>query len=160
MKSTDKFLIGIVTGILLLVAVALAIALTRPEATYLPEDSPENVTHNYLLALNQENYERAYAYLSPTVKNYPSTIEQFVSDVETDDWFFRKNQNVSLEVESARLTGDLAVVAVNESRFAGNGLFNANQIFNRFEMQLMRENNQWKIVRGDYYFSRQWDDSR
>ena len=41
MKSTDKFLIGIVVAIVLLIIAALAVTLTQPEPTYLAEDTPE-----------------------------------------------------------------------------------------------------------------------
>jgi hypothetical protein len=71
MKSTDKFLIGIVVGIVLLVVAAFVITLARPEPTYQVEGTPESVAHNYLLALQKEDYQRAYGYLSPTLKGYP-----------------------------------------------------------------------------------------
>lgn len=64
MKNTDKMLIAIVIGIVLLVVIALAITLTRPEPTYQAEDNPEGITHNYLLALQKKDYERAYVLLS------------------------------------------------------------------------------------------------
>ena len=54
MKTTDKILIGIVAGIILLIIVALVVTLSRPEPTYQPEDTPEGIAHNYLLALQKE----------------------------------------------------------------------------------------------------------
>ena len=73
MKSTDKFLISIVIGIMLLVVVAFGIAFLRPEPTYQSEDTPEGVVHNYLMALQREEYYRAYSHLSPVIPGYPDS---------------------------------------------------------------------------------------
>jgi len=51
MKSSDRFLIVIIIGIVLLAGGAFALTLTRPEPTYRSEDTPEGVATNYLLAL-------------------------------------------------------------------------------------------------------------
>jgi len=77
MKNTDKFLVGIVVGVVVLVATAFAVALLRPKPTYQLEDTPKGVAHNYLLALQQEDYKRAYGYLSPTIEGYPTSAEAF-----------------------------------------------------------------------------------
>ena len=55
MKSTDKVLIAIVAGIILLIIVAFVVALAKPEPTYQAEDTPEGVAYNYLLALQRKN---------------------------------------------------------------------------------------------------------
>jgi len=46
MKITDKFLIGSVAGVILLVSVAFAVAFLRPKPTYQSDDTPEGVAHN------------------------------------------------------------------------------------------------------------------
>jgi hypothetical protein len=159
MKSTDKFLIGIVVGIVLLVVIAFAIALLRPEAAYRAEDSPEGVTHNYLLALQKEDMERAYGYLSPTLDGYPESVEAFAEDVESDSYRFRIDRDVTLMVESADVTGGRAVVDVRESRFRSGDLFEPSPRTIIFEIELRLEGGEWKIVESKYYFSRCWTDS-
>jgi hypothetical protein len=134
MKSTDRFLIGIVVGIILLVVAAFVVTLTRPEPTYQAED----VAHNYLLALQEEDHQRAYGYLSPTLEGYPVSVERFAENVEDSRWRFRLDADTTLAVESVRVTGNRAVVDVRESRFHG----------------------EWKIVDSDYYFARCWKDSK
>jgi hypothetical protein len=65
MKGTDRFLIGIVAGVVILVVAVLAIALLRPnQPSYEPDDTAEGVAHNYLLALQLEDYGRAQGCLS------------------------------------------------------------------------------------------------
>ena len=95
MKKTDKLLIGIVAGILLLVLVAFGVALTRPKPAYQAEDKPEGVAFNYLFALQQGDYERAYGYLSPTLKRYPQTVEKFRDQIHDYSWNFSGLDNSS-----------------------------------------------------------------
>jgi len=105
MKSTDKFLLGIVIGIVLLVIVSFVVTLTRPEPTYRAEDLPENVAHNYLLALQKKEYQRAYGYLSQELKNYPRSAERFAENIKDFSRRFDADEEVTLSVESAELTG-------------------------------------------------------
>lgn len=64
----DRFLMGILAGIVLLVALALLLFFTRKESStvYKEENTPEASAYNYVLALHQKDYERAYSYLADT----------------------------------------------------------------------------------------------
>jgi hypothetical protein len=162
MKSTDKFLIGIVVGIILLVGVAFAVALWRPKPTYQPEDTPEGIAHNYLFALQQKDYARAYSYLSPALEGYPASTEKFTDDLNEYAWQIRNldDEATTLSVEKADITGDRAVVSVNETRFYQGGLFDSNQYTTPFAMTLHRENGVWKIIASDSYWASCWDDEK
>jgi hypothetical protein len=160
MKTTDKMLIGIVVAILLLIVAALAITLTRPEPTYGAEDTPEGVTHNYLLALQREEFERAFGYLSPTLKGYPATVERFVDDIHDNPWSFRLDTDTTLMVGAASITGNNATVRVRESRFEGGDLFGSGQSTLDIEMQLHREDGVWKIVNAFDYFAMCWNEAK
>jgi len=60
----DRFLLGILIGIALLVVVAVGLFLSRRGVQdYGPEDTPQGVIRNYILALEKGDYERAYGYL-------------------------------------------------------------------------------------------------
>lgn len=159
MKSTDKLLVAIVAGIILLVVAAFAVTLTRPEPTYRAEDTPEGVAHNYLLALQKKDLARAYTYLSPTLEGYPDSAETFAAEVQDSSWRFRVDVDTTLAVESAQITGGHAVVDVRETRFYGGDLFDSNQDIDIFEIELQFESGEWKIVDADYYFSPCWVDS-
>ena len=158
MKSSDKVLIGIVVGIVLLVVVAFAAMLLQPKPEYQSEDTPEGVAHNYLLALDQEDYERAYGYLSPTLRYYPDDVEEFTHDVNDNSWRFRLDYDKTITVESATITGSLALVEVRESRFYGGDLFDSGQSVSTFEMELRLINDDWKIHDSYYYFTSCWTD--
>lgn len=72
----DRFLTGILVGIAILVVVALAVFFIRRDTqTYVAEDTPEGVVHNYVLAVLNGDYQKAYGYLAD-LENKP-TYEQF-----------------------------------------------------------------------------------
>lgn len=162
MKGTDKFLIGIVAGIVLLVAAVLALALLRPaqQPGYRPGDTPEGVAHNYLLSLQLEEYDRAYSYLSPTLPGYPGNVEALERDVQGNRWNFGypdRDRDVSLAVESANVSGDRARVVVRQTVFYRGGLFDSGQHSSTFTMTLRREQGTWKVTGSDSYWADCWD---
>jgi len=63
--KNDRFLIGILIGIVLIIVAALGAFFLRQNAnTYLPEDTPNGIVNNYILALYDQDYEKAYSYLA------------------------------------------------------------------------------------------------
>lgn len=74
----DKFLIAIVISIILLMGLAVGVFLVRQDAQdYIAEDTPEGIVHNYVFAIQQGDFERAYNYLidgddKPTYSNFRS----------------------------------------------------------------------------------------
>ena len=157
MKPPDKFLMGITIGVIVLVAVVFAVVLSRPAVEYKPGDSPEGIAFNYLLAIQNEDYERAYSYLSTHLQDYPKTAAEFMRDIENDRWRFRSGSSVSLDITSFDMLGDgEAVVSVRETWFNSGDLFSSSQSRKEFNIYLEREDGEWKIVDADYYFSACW----
>ncbi len=157
MKNTDRFLIGIVVGIIVLVVAAFAITLLRPETAYKADDTPENVAHNYLLAFEQEDFERAYAYLSPDLEGYPADLNTFMHDVQTNRWNFGFEQNHTLAIESGRSFGEFYLVTVRETNFYNNGLFESQPSMSTFTLRLKQVGGEWKLVDGQIYFWGCWN---
>ena len=61
----DRFLTGILVGIAVLVVLALAVFFIRKDSqAYVSEDAPEGVVHNYVLAVLNGDYQKAYSYLA------------------------------------------------------------------------------------------------
>ncbi len=104
----DRFLVGILIGIGLLVVAALAVFFTRNDTqTYVSEDTPEGVTHNYVVAILNKDYEKAYTYLAE-LDNKP-TYEQF------RDAFIKgmvNPDNAAVDIGGSEITGDTASVEV------------------------------------------------
>lgn len=102
----DRFLTGILIGIGILIVAALALFFTRQDKReYIADDTPEGVTYNYVLAIVNKDYEKAYGYLAD-LDNKP-TYEQFRQS------FFNGSVNpgnAGVDVGSADINGDEAIV--------------------------------------------------
>jgi hypothetical protein len=159
MRSNDRFLIAIVIGVVALVAVAFAVALSRPEPTYRGDDTPEAAVHNYLLALKLKDFPRAWGYLSPALPGYPPNAEAFADDITEKSWLI-EFANVEIGVDGADVTGNLAVVEVVRTNFFNNGLFDSGQNSNIFNVKAQREDGVWKLIHGDEYWWYCWDEAR
>lgn len=72
----DRFLTGILIGIGVLVIAALAVFFTRRDTqSYVADDTPEGVVHNYVVAVLDKDYEKAYGYLADL--DHKPDYEQF-----------------------------------------------------------------------------------
>jgi len=150
MKNTDKFLVAIVAGVVLLVAAAFGVAALRPKPAYQAEDAPDGVVHNYLLAIKQADYDRAYGYLSPKISGYPPTAADFARDVRQSSYNFQlDNPATTVSIQAAYVTDNRAEVIVHETIFQSNGLFGSSEYPHSTTFQLRRESEQWKIYNSD-----------
>lgn len=155
MKSTDKFLVGMVAIILLLLVVIFMVVLRRSPAVYQPEDLPQGVVYNYLLALENGDYERAMNYISKCIQKRPSTVWGFTN--LTKSWEFDDLRNdTSLNVESVKETHDGVVVLVNQTTFRNFGLLDSRVSHDAFTMLLVNQGGEWKLVGGDKYWLKDW----
>ncbi len=135
----DRFLIGILIGIGVLVVAALVVFFTgQSQATYLPEDTPDGVVHNYVLAVLNKDYPRAYGYLADldSKPSYDTFRQAFAVG--------RVNPGENgIKVGAAEITGDSATVDVTMLNPSG-GPFSSG--FNDVgRAQLVMQNGTWKI---------------
>lgn len=153
MKGSDKFLLAIVLGIAVLVAAAIILVLRLPPPTYLPEDTPEGVVSNYLLALREGNYERAYGYLSPDLVGFPPNAAEFAVDVQQNRWQFESGSNITLAVQNSQTFSDgTARVEILRTTY-NSGPFGGGQYSNTFGLSLAPDNGSWRLVDGeDFWF--------
>ncbi len=158
MKQTDRFLLAIIAGIVVLVVVALTLAFTRTAQEYLPETTPGGVAYNYLLAIKERDDVRAYGYLAPEIAGYPASVDTFTADSDRYAWNFSRD-SASISVGNERITDDRAVVTLNETRFDAGGLFNSSQYTNSFTITLRRQGDTWKIISADAYWVPCWTES-
>jgi len=66
-KSSSRWLLafGATIGVLVIVAIVLVVTMAGEGGVpLLPEDTPEGTVQRYLLALEAEDYQKAYSYLS------------------------------------------------------------------------------------------------
>lgn len=135
----DRFLIGILVGIAVLVAAALAVFFTRQQTeTYRSEALPQDVVHNYVLAAMNKDYEKGYSYLAD-LKNKP-TFEEFrqafaVGRLTADQ--------AGIKIGAADISGDTASVEVIMV-YTPNDPFSSGSD-NVGSAQLLLQDGRWKI---------------
>ncbi len=148
----DRFLVGILVGIGILVVISLALFFMRQEqADYLPDGTPESAVHNYVLALQKRDFQRAYAYL-PEGENKPG-LARFQQSFSTQELNLSGS---SVEVGEANIDADgIATVNITVIRTSG-GLFTS--INREPQLALLKqENGSWKITSIPYpYWGWDW----
>ncbi len=151
----DRFTLGIIIGVLLLVIGAvITVTVTGgrgwQSAEYLNEDTPEAVVHDAFLA---------------TVRNEPDVaMSHYSRDVLEDDdnLHFRERFNYYDSGRSARRLrildvdiseeGDKAYVTVAIDNFHQGGLFDSGTSTYRRTIPLVREDGAWKIDTDDLFY--------
>jgi hypothetical protein len=136
----DRFLTGILIGIGVLVVIALAVFFMRNDSqTYVSDDTPEGVAHNYVVAVLNKDYEKAYGYLAD-LKNKP-TYEEFRRA------FLNGEVNPgssAIDIGESEIFGDTATVEIaliyNPSDPFSTGWRNVQTA------DLVRQNGAWKLT--------------
>ncbi len=154
-KNTDKYLLGIVIGSVVLVITSIFMVRSIPEPSYKSKLSPEGVSHNYLLALQQGDYTRAYSYLSMQLDGYPESSDAF-EDLVLDypgHFMIDENDNVQLQVIEVDIEGDSARVRIRETHFYSGGIFSDGYDSRTFRMKLQLDSDGWKIISAGSYWA-------
>jgi hypothetical protein len=137
----DRFLIGILVFIGLLVIAAVGLFFVRNQTpAYGPDDTPKGVLYNYAVALQLHDFERAYGYLAD--KSNKPTLEAFRQAYMTRQL---DTSTTALQIgEVQTIQNDQAWVNVTVE-YAGNGVFNSGWS-NPDRATLVKQNGSWKIT--------------
>jgi hypothetical protein len=135
----DRFLTGILIGIALLIVAALVVFFTRQnQATYVPDSTPDGVVHNYVLAILNKDYQKAYGYLADL--DHKPTQDQFRQAFAVGRLTPGGN---GIKVGKATVTGKDASVEVNMVNTPGDPFSSG---YNNVGMaQLVQQNGAWRI---------------
>jgi len=159
MRQPDRFLVAILAGAVALVVAALVTARRTPAPTYGPEDSPDGVVNNYVLALRQDDDARAFGYLDPALAGHPGTLERFQEDIGDCSWCFGDaSAPETVRVDPAEFDGDQADVQVRVITFREDGLFGSSEYVSTYGFRLVRRDGAWRIQRAERYWSDCWHD--
>jgi hypothetical protein len=156
--KNDKFLIGIVVSIILLVIVAVIVVLVRGQAEeYIADDTPAGVVHNYFLAIQRQDYDKAYSYLSDDLKSKPD-LDDFITDVDN----FGNRSESSLKIGESTVNDDRARVEVSITTYHGGGLFDRGSYTNWNTAHLRTTpTGEWRIIEFPYpYWGYDWNESQ
>ncbi len=135
----DRFLTAILVGIVVLIAAALIVFFTRQDqVSYQPEQAPEGVVHNYVLAILNKDYEKAYGYLAEL--DHKPTLAEFRQAFAVGRLTPGNN---GVKIGSATITGDSASVEVSTVYTPGDPFSAGSE--NLGSAQLLRQNGAWKI---------------
>jgi hypothetical protein len=157
--GTDRFMAAIVAAIIVIVATAFAVALRLPEPSFQAEDSPEAVVHNYLLAIRQQQYDRAYKYLAQDLPGYPDSEARFIADVNGCRWCFgMDSEPATMAVQTTSMADGRAWVRIRATTFHEGDLFGSSEYTSAFTMVAERQGGKWRLVRGESYWIDCWHD--
>jgi hypothetical protein len=134
----DRFLIGILVGIAVLVALALAVFFTRQQVSYGPEQTPEGVVHNYVLSVLNQDYQKAYGYLAD-LEDKP-TFDEFRRAFAVGRLSPRGN---GVKIGAADVAGDGATVEVTVVYTPSDPF--SEGFDSPGSAQLVQQNGAWKI---------------
>ncbi len=146
MKSSNRWLIAFVAGIVILVVATIALVLsTRPGVSLLPENTPQGVVQRFLLAIQDNDYEKAYRYLSLTDdKGAKISYDQWLTSKPYPSGSSPSSWKATLGKTMA--TGERATVEVTIDVFRPSGPFEnavrSQQVF----FQLTRTGESWLIT--------------
>ena len=148
----DRFLTGILVGIAVLVVIALVVFFLRQGSqSYILEEAPEGVVHNYVLAVLDGDYEKAYGYLAEL--DHKPTYQQF------RDAFLKgmvNPNNSAVDIGRSEVNGDTASVEValiyNPSDPFSTGYRDVQRAI------LVRQGGAWKLssMPGYYFWDPNW----
>lgn len=144
----DKFLTGILIGIGALIVLALVLFFTRQETKeYVSDATPEGVVHNYVLAVLNKDYEKAYGYLAD-LDNKPTQQEFRQSFLNGQV----NSENAGVELGEVEIIDndayvDLIVYYSYSDPFSSN--YGSTD-----KATLVKQDGSWKISVMPYYF---WD---
>lgn len=148
MLRSDRFLIAILGGLFVIVALAIGLTIVRLGVTdYVDDSSPAGVVHNYVLALQQVDLERAYAYLAdqkhkPTIDAFRRTHQ--IPGIDAS--------SVSVRIGDTSTQGNNATVHLSVVA-AGRGPILISTLYERPDRALLvRQGQAWRLTQMPYEF--------
>ncbi|MSP11361.1 MAG: hypothetical protein EXR62_00245 [Chloroflexi bacterium] len=150
----DRFLMGIVTGAVVLILLSLGAVVLRGQSGMKlpPENTPEGIAFRYFEAARAGNPDQAFNYLYQGPR-YPSKIEFFASaanwgNVEAND------SAISVMLLSSRVSGDQATVTFRVTTFQASGPFSQGEDTRQEIVSLIQTPEGWRVTR---FFFPYWD---
>jgi hypothetical protein len=142
----DRFMIVILGVIAVLAVSALALFfLRRGIQTYQPDDTPQGIVHNYILALQKGDYERAYSYMAdldgkPVLASFHQAFTNNRSSIG----------DTAVQIGEVSIIAKQATVTVALLQ-SGGGPF-SDPSWNNDSATLINQGNRWKISKMPFPF--------
>jgi hypothetical protein len=151
MMRQDRFLIGILAGIGILVVLSIALFFARRGTLeYVAEDTPDGVVRNYIVAVKKGDYDRAFQYLAP--------VDPAIDKLSFTQTFTNQGSEIAstgVEVGLATIDGDQALVQV--TMLHNNGELFGSVYREQQSAELALSGGSWKIKTMPYpYWNFGW----
>lgn len=148
MKSSNKWLLGFGSALGILVVLAVVLVLTmsgNDEIDLLPESTPEGIVQRYVLAIQNQDYEEAYGYLSASAiadegryNSFEEWSRGYLNDYYKDAW--------RAIIGDAEYRNGKAFITVTIEFFKPEGLLRDPVTTWYYPFTLEREGDVWKIT--------------
>jgi hypothetical protein len=143
----DRFLLGILIGIGVLVVLALILFFTRrSQLTFVDDSTPSGALQNYILALQKRDYSRAYHYLvdlpnGPTLQEFSQPFLSYQAG---------SISNTAVEIGEVILDAQNQTAVVQLTLLQGSGDIFSTATRMHDTASLALENGAWKVIRAPY----------
>jgi|SRR3990170_4952792 len=144
--AKNWLLVGVaIVAALLVGAVAIALVTNRGGVDLLPADSPEGVVQRYLMAIEREDYQAAYDYLSSGLR-VSCSLDDFV---RRGYWPETGGDHVTLE--KTQSFDGRAIVTARVTVFDPDVPFGASEYSYDRTFHLKLEAGQWRLVGPEFW---------
>ena len=145
MKSSNRFLLGFGIVITILVIITVTLVMTNQSiAPLLSEDTPEGTVQRFLLAVQEQDYQKAYTYLHIEENGKKLTYDEWVQSVTPGFQTFSTSWKATLG--ETIVSGDTATVEVLIDIFQPGGPFENPMRTQVESFQLRKIDDSWSII--------------
>ena len=148
MKSSNRLLIifGSAIGVLVLVAIILVLVMPAHQPALLPEDTPEGTVQRYFIALQNEDYAKAYSFITQPDMTRPED-HKMTYDMWRGQYNRPSEKNAwKATIGKAIIIGNDATVDVVIDVFRPQGPFSDPINTNRMSFSLRKAGAGWTII--------------
>ena len=147
-SSASRWLAGVALGIVVLVIVAVALALSNRsgDTALLPEDTPQGTAQRYLLAIEQGESRKAYDYLGSGLQER-CTFQHFRESVRPFERLDRgAAEDLRVTLQGTRPVDGMVEVRVRITQFHVSAPFNVSDYSHDQRFTLEKQAGSWRFV--------------
>lgn len=145
MKSSNRFLLGFGIALVILVVLTVVLVLTNHgNVEMFPENTPQGTVQRFLLAIQEQDFQKAYSYLQIEEKGIKITYDEWLQSVSPR--FQTTSVSWKATLGETTVSGNTATVEVIIDIFQPGGPFESPVRTQTDIYQLSRVNNQWLIT--------------